>query len=135
MAIERSEPPYAADERSMLEAWLDYHRATLLVKCEDLSDDRLRQRSVDPSAMSLLGLVRHMTEVERWWFTAVLGDRPMVYRYCDNDTNPDGDFDDVDSADVREAFASFEEECAASRAASAAAPSLAVNGIVHRRSG
>ena len=58
---ERSEPDFmlAGGERVMLKAWLDYHRATLLWKCTGLTDDQLRERSVPPSSMSLLGLLRH----------------------------------------------------------------------------
>ncbi len=63
MTTERSEPPYQADERTMLTGWLDYHRATLAWKCEGLSDAQLRERAVQPSTLSLLGLVRHMIEV------------------------------------------------------------------------
>ena len=55
----------------MLTGWLDYHRATLAWKCEGLTDDQLRQRAVPPSALSLLGLVRHLTEYERGWFRKV----------------------------------------------------------------
>ena len=68
MAVERVKAPFVAGERPMLEAWLDYHRATLLTKCEGLADDQLRTASARPSALSLLGLVRHLTEVERNWF-------------------------------------------------------------------
>ena len=52
----------------MLEGWLDFHRATLLTKCAGLTADQLRERSAPPSPLSLLGLVRHMADVERWWF-------------------------------------------------------------------
>ena len=55
-AIERTDPPYETDERTMLEAWLEYHRATLALKCEGLTPDQLRTRSVPPSALSLVGL-------------------------------------------------------------------------------
>ena len=75
MTIERTEPSFTAGDREMLEGWLDYHRSTLLVKCEGLDDGQLRTRSVPPSSMSLLGLVRHMTEVECGWFTNALGGR------------------------------------------------------------
>src|ERR1700722_17311849 len=67
-AIERSEPDLLSDERTALEQWLDYHRATLLTKCAGLTAAQLKQRAVPPSRLSLLGLVRHMVEVERWWF-------------------------------------------------------------------
>jgi len=73
MTIKRAEPPLTANERDMLEGWLDYHRATLAWKCEGLSPDQLRERAVPPSSMSLLGLVRHMSEVERGWFRRRVG--------------------------------------------------------------
>jgi len=62
MTIERVQPPFTAGEREMLDGWLEYHRATLLAKCEGLTTGQLRQRCVSPSSMSLLGLVRHMGE-------------------------------------------------------------------------
>ena len=61
----------------MLSAWLDFQRATLALKCAGLSDDQLRQQAVPPSRLSLLGLVRHMAEVERVWFRPVLAGEEM----------------------------------------------------------
>jgi len=52
----------------MLQAFLDWHRATLLWKCSGLTGEQLAERTVPPSGLSLLGLVRHMTKVERIWF-------------------------------------------------------------------
>jgi uncharacterized damage-inducible protein DinB len=103
--IERTDPPYEADERTMLNAWLDYQRATLEEKCKGLSDDQLRLRSVPPSELSLLGLVRHMAEVENNWFRFWLaGDGPTA-RY-------DGDEDfEVEGADVADAFDYWRSEC------------------------
>ncbi len=72
MTKQRTEPATNADERSMLEGWLDYHRETLEMKCAGLDDAQLRTASVEPSELSLLGLVRHMAEVERGWFRKVL---------------------------------------------------------------
>jgi hypothetical protein len=60
--------PRVADECTMLEAWLDFHRQTLLMKCTGLSAEPLKRRSAAPSTLTLLGLVRHMAEVEREWF-------------------------------------------------------------------
>ena len=68
MTTERPDPPLVGDEREMLRAHLDYHRATLAWKCDDLDDDELRRPSMPPSTLTLLGLVRHMAEVERTWF-------------------------------------------------------------------
>jgi uncharacterized damage-inducible protein DinB len=108
-ANDRADPPFVADERTMLDAWLDFHRATLLSKCEDLDDEQLRRRSVSPSSLSLLGLVRHMTEVERSWFRRGLEGEDVAPLYYSDD-NEDGDFDDVDTADVRADFAAFRAE-------------------------
>ena len=61
-STERIGPPLMAGEREMLRAFLDYHRATLAMKCDGLSDADLRRQSMPPSTLSLLGLVRHMAE-------------------------------------------------------------------------
>ncbi len=108
----------------MLDAWLDYHRATLLVKCEGLTPEQLRARSVPPSTLSLLGLVRHMAEVERSWFRRVMAGEDAPPRFYDPKTNPDGDFDDVDTADIEADIAYFASECAAARAIAASITSL-----------
>jgi uncharacterized damage-inducible protein DinB len=112
--VERVDPPLIADERATLIGFLEYHRQTLLVKCADLTDEQLRRRAVPPSSLSLLGLVRHLSEVERGWFQrGVLGDdAPPLYW---TESNRDGDFDDVDDANVGDAFDEFERECARSR--------------------
>ena len=127
MTVERIDPPLVAQEREMLDAWLDYHRATLAVKCGGLTDDQLRARAVPPSSLSLLGLVRHMGEVERSWFRRVLSGEQAPPRYY-SDENPDGDFDDVADAGVAEAFGYWRDECAHARERVAAAPSLDVTG-------
>ncbi|MFE7324117.1 DinB family protein [Streptomyces sp. NPDC057565] len=77
----RPVPPAHADERAMLESWLEFHRATLVLKCQGLDDRQLRLASVPPSPMTLLGLVQHMAEVERNWFQRVFAgqDLPLVY--------------------------------------------------------
>jgi uncharacterized damage-inducible protein DinB len=131
MTVERIDPPLVAQEREMLDTWLDYHRATLAVKCEGLTDDQLRARAVPPSSLSLLGLVRHMGEVERSWFRRVLGGGQAPPRYY-SDENPDGDFDDVAGAGVAEAFGYWRDECAHARERVAAAPSLDVTGTGRR---
>jgi uncharacterized damage-inducible protein DinB len=114
MEIPRPSPPRSAPEREMLEAWLDFHRLTLERKCSGLAPEQLRRRVVPPSSLSLLGLVRHMAEVERGWFCRALAneDAPPHY-YSDDD--PNGDFDHVDTADVEEAFATWRAECAHAR--------------------
>jgi uncharacterized damage-inducible protein DinB len=125
MATDRARPAQNAGEREMLAGWLEYHREVLTWKCEDLTAEQLRQRAVPPSSLSLLGLVRHMAEVERGWFQAVfLGeDAPEL---SDRSADGDADFNDVDRADPAETFSTFERECAVSRQVVAQAPSLDV---------
>lgn len=65
-------PPLNADERTTLEGWLEFYRATLALKCQGLDDEQLRSASVPPSELSLLGLVQHAAEVERNWFRRIL---------------------------------------------------------------
>jgi hypothetical protein len=67
-AYERIDEPFVADERAMLVGFLDHNRTTLLAKCGGLTADQLAERAVPPSALSLLGLVRHCADVERNWF-------------------------------------------------------------------
>jgi len=107
----------------MLEGWLDYHRATLAVKCEGLDDEQLRLRAVPPSNLSLLGLVRHMAEVERNWFRRVLAGEDVADVYCTPE-DPDADFDNVDDADSGHAFTSWREEIGRARDACAAVDDL-----------
>ena len=94
----------------MLDSWLEFHRATLAGKCAGLSDEHLRMRSVPPSTLSLLGLLRHMTDVERYWFQSVFAGTDWTPLYW-TQANEDADFDDVDSADVDTDVASFDEAC------------------------
>jgi uncharacterized damage-inducible protein DinB len=132
MSVTRIDPPFIADERPMLEAWLEYHRATLAMKCDGLSTEQLRQRAVPPSSLSLLGLVRHMAEVERGWFRRTLNGEEAGQLYC-SEADPDGDFDHVDDAEPAEAFAAWRAECDHARELLAAAPSLDATGARQRR--
>jgi uncharacterized damage-inducible protein DinB len=107
--ITREDEPYVAGERTMLEGWLNYHRQTLLQKCAGLTAEQLKQRSVEPSSLSLLGLVRHMSEVERAWFRRGVAGEDLTPIYFTAD-NPDGEFDDVADADPEADFALFRTE-------------------------
>jgi Protein of unknown function (DUF664) len=114
--VERREPERTGGERESLEQWLDYQRATLLTKCAGLTADQLKLRPVAPSRLSLLGLVRHMTEVERWWFRMHAAQEDgLVFPY-----DPDAvglDFEDTATADAESNLAAFLEECDAARSA------------------
>ena len=106
--VERAEPARVAGEREALEQWLEFHRATLLMKCAGLTADQLKARPVPPSALSLLGLVRHMTEVERWWFRMHAANEQIEFVYSqDNDT---ADFDETDEADPEADLETFRRE-------------------------
>src|SRR4051794_13633921 len=96
--VERIDPERIADERTSLEQWLDYQRSTLLMKCAGLTADQLKQRAVPPSRLSLLGLVRHMVEVERWWFRMHAAQERLVFPYDPDSTGLD--FEEVDDADA-----------------------------------
>ncbi|MCC9711897.1 DinB family protein [Streptomyces sp. MNU76] len=130
----RTEPSVTAGERAMLEGWLDHHRETLALKCEGLDDAQLRTASVPPSQLSLLGLVRHMAEVERIWFRKVLvdDDRGPIYF---SDADPDGEFHLTEADTWEEAYGTWQAEIAIARRN---AEGLALDDVakaVHRRSG
>ncbi|MFH8614973.1 DinB family protein [Streptomyces sp. NPDC017979] len=108
--------PPQADERTMLDTWLDYHRGTIALKCEGLTDEQLRLTSVEPSSMSLLGLVQHLAEVERNWFRRKFEgqDVPPVFTDFGDDgfgLHPDRGLD--------EAMAAWQAEIAHGRAITA----------------
>jgi uncharacterized damage-inducible protein DinB len=128
MTIERLDPPFEADERATLTGFLDFHRATLALKCEGLTDDQLRQQAVPPSGLSLLGLVRHLAEVERNWFRPVLGGAEMAGIFAPG-MDFEAAFQNVATADVAEAFRAWHAECDHARALVAAAPSFDVSGL------
>jgi uncharacterized damage-inducible protein DinB len=108
------DPAWNGDERTTLSGFLEDQRSTLAWKCRGLSDAQLKQPSVPPSSLTLLGLVRHMAEVERSWFRRRLAGEPIGQIWCTAD-QPDADFDGVAAADVAEAFSIWEEECRSSR--------------------
>ncbi|MFB6892266.1 DinB family protein [Kitasatospora sp. NPDC056327] len=122
----RTEPPLAAGELATLTGFLDFQRGTFAWKCAGLTTEQLRARPLLPSTLSLLGLTRHLAEVERGWFRNVLADegRAGFWR------RPDDSFAefDADGADPEEAFSVWRGECAHARELVAAAPSLDVLG-------
>ncbi|HLI36713.1 MAG TPA: DinB family protein [Streptosporangiaceae bacterium] len=114
--ITRDTTPAVAGERAMLDAWLDYHRQTLLRKCAGLTADQLKLRSAEPSSLSLLGLVRHMADVERGWFRRRVAGEDIGFLYS-SEADPDGEFDHVDAADAEQDFATYLREVGLARQA------------------
>jgi len=126
--IERVDPDLAADERTMLVQFLDWYRATVFLKVAGLTDEQAARRSTPPSSLSLLGIVRHMAEVERSWFRRrFLGeDAPPIFY---TETDRDRDIDPPEGATVAEAVTALEAEIAVARPIAAGA-SLDQHGAV-----
>jgi uncharacterized damage-inducible protein DinB len=121
----RPEPPWQGDERPMLAAWLEYQRATLLWKCDQLDGDALVCQKVPPSTLSLLGLVRHMTLVEWSWFVHIFAGDPQPAPIA-TDADRDADFNDLDPARAMGDIETFEHQCDVSRSIAERADGLDV---------
>ncbi len=111
-------PPLNAPARETLEGWLDYQRASLLLKCEGLEPHALRRQSAEPSALSLQGLVQHLAEVERNWFRRVLAGEqlPSIHPGGRNPEGHDGGFQVDPSTSFATAVEYWKAEVAAARA-------------------
>jgi hypothetical protein len=99
----------------MLLGWLDYHRATLALKCEGLSPDQLCLRAVPPSSMSLIGLVRHMADVEREWFRQAFEAESIPDLYAYDEGGFDEAFDAIDPDGADASLATWRSECDVAR--------------------
>ena len=101
------------DERELLPGYLQWQRETFVLKCEGLDAEQLARQSLPPSRISLLGLIRHLSDVERYWFRDVMAglDAPRRYRSPDD---IDGEWTGAlaDPALVDEAWARWREEAA-----------------------
>jgi uncharacterized damage-inducible protein DinB len=111
----RTEPPYLLADREMLEAWLEFHRTTLLLKCEGLDDAQRKARPVPTSNLSLHGLVRHMAEVERNWFSRVLLSAPDTPPIWYDPAVDDSELVPLDDADWTADLAAWQAQCETSR--------------------
>ncbi len=112
-----ADPP-VAEERTTLETFLDFQRAVLLRKAEGLSDEQSRRATCPPSDLTMLGLVRHLAEVERTWFRRGLADQdapPIFYGDAHPLGDRDGDFHPPPDATIDDALAALTAEIAAAR--------------------
>lgn len=121
-ATDRQDPLHSGPERVILEGFLDFHRDTLLRKCEGLTDEQLKTRSCEPSNLSLLGLVRHLADVEAWFNDDLAdGQIPGVFW---SEQDPDADFDNIADAVVSDDIATYRRAIERSRAFTAAISDL-----------
>ncbi|CKI06914.1 DinB family protein [Mycolicibacterium smegmatis] len=105
-------PPLNGDERTTLVGWLDFYRATLAAKCEGLTDEQVRIASVEPSEITLLGLVQHAAEVERNWFRRVLtGEQlPPIFGSTPHPEGHDSGFELSPESSYRAAITIWQDE-------------------------
>jgi len=111
----RTGPPSFGSEREMLRDFLEYQRATLAMKCDGLADEQLRQQSMPPSTLSLLGLVRHMAGNERIWFRIRFGQAAVEDLYASPDYPGGAEFALADPAHAETDFATYAEEVTQAR--------------------
>ena len=110
--VERTEAPNVAPEVQAVEELLEFHRATFLHKCSGLTGEQLARRGCPPSRLSLLGLVRHLADVERSWFRTRLAGEDVGRIYGDW-TTP---FEVLDPAQAEQDYATYLAEVDAARA-------------------
>ena len=116
-------------ERGILVRYLRDQRLTLELKCSGLDAAAMARRSVEPSNLSLLGLVRHLAGVEQYWFRQVMAGQETARHYRP-DTDPDGDFDNAvpDPAVIADAWETWRTEVAFAEQLVAEASSLDIRG-------
>lgn len=114
--VERPEGPLTGPERPMLQAFLDWQRATLLYKCAGLTGEQLARRAIPPSELSLLGLLRHMTKVERVWFRMRFAGEQVDFPFG---SNFQAEFEGADPARAAADYARLTEEIKHADAAAA----------------
>jgi uncharacterized damage-inducible protein DinB len=116
-------------ELATLQDYLTNYRMTLRMKCEDLDAEQLASRSVPPSTMSLLGLLRHLAEAERAWRNWIGDGDPLPKRYGEGDADFDGAV--AEQAEVDAAFSALAHEQAATDATLAQHPDLSERVGIH----
>jgi len=121
----RQDEPFVAGERAMLEGFLDWYRASLLARCSGLAGAQLAERAVPPSNLSLLGLVRHLTDVERTWFRMRFGAEQIDCVYS-RPERPDAAFEDAAGANAERDLGRLAAEQEAARRVVARLPLNAV---------
>jgi hypothetical protein len=116
-----TDEPFTGDERAMLDGLLNYYRATVLARCVGLGGAELARRSLPTSTMSLLGIIRHLSDVERHWFRKRFADEGLPSAYA-TDADPDASFNDADGDNAETDYAGLLAEQQAARSAVAVLP-------------
>jgi uncharacterized damage-inducible protein DinB len=114
-AHERPATLPVGSEQEQLDSFLDHYRASLLMKVADLSIEQLKSRPIPSTTLTLLGLLRHMTGVEEWWFQEQLTGVAPEYTFDATD-DPDTDFNDLDSHDLAAVATAYERAVEVARA-------------------
>jgi uncharacterized damage-inducible protein DinB len=103
-------------ERECLVGYLEHYRTTLELKCDDLTAEQMATRSVPPSTLSPLGMVRHMARVEQSWFRRVIeGQTDLTRLFQDEDGGFEFDSATVDDRLVADAWELWRDEVAHAR--------------------
>ena len=118
----RAGSPFMAPDRESQVTWLDFTRSTLPWKIRGLTPEQLCLRVVPPSTLTLLGIVRHLTKVERYWFGNVVGGLDLPRLYCEVD--PEGDFAGIGPEHALDDIDRYHAEVEAARARAAAVDDL-----------
>lgn len=109
----RIDPPYVADESTQLNAFLDYHRATVVTKAAGLSEEDAHRSLLPSELMTVAGLLSHLRWVEAYWFDHVLDGQPDVQPYTEED--PDAEFRIAGEMTLDQLIADYLAQCATSR--------------------
>ena len=133
LSEKRIRPPAAGDERATLTGFLDYQRQTLLLKCSGLTPEQLLRRATPPSTLCLLGLVRHLTEVEHGWLVRRFAGGEGKGPYGEGDA--DLDVFEADEQSVAAAFTLYAAQVAESRQLVSGAELDAMTRVVHPATG
>lgn len=129
----RVQQPEDGDERSILLGWLAFHRDALRARCADLTADQLVERSAPPSPLSLLGLVRHMAEMERAYGSWPLGDDDFAWVWGTYENEVEHDIE-CRAADADVSLTTWTEQCAATDCALQDWPDLSALSRTNRHS-
>jgi hypothetical protein len=107
--MERTPEPESVPERELLLGWLSFHRNALAAKCEGMSDKQLIEQSAPPSTLSLLGLVRHLTEMERHYIGHALSGDGRDFAYC-TDEDEEADIENLDLSMVEASQRNWQDQ-------------------------